>query len=56
MLKKVPKVAVLLSICSDLGRDSVCSKEMHSAFVAFFDLIPRQQEEVEQQQKQQSSF
>ena len=30
MLKKVPKVAVLRSICSDVVRDSVYSNEMHS--------------------------
>ena len=33
MLQKVPKVAVLRSICSDLGRDSVYSNEMHSGHV-----------------------
>ena len=31
MLKKVPKVAVLPPICSDLGRDSLYSNEMHRA-------------------------
>ena len=30
VIKKVPKVAVLWSVCSDLGRDSVYSYEMHS--------------------------
>ena len=30
MLKKVPKVAVLRPICSELGRDFVYSNEMHS--------------------------
>ena len=35
MLKKVPKVADLRSLCSDLGRDSVYSNEMHSGIVTF---------------------
>ena len=30
MLKKVPKNAVLPSICPDLGRDFLCSNEMPS--------------------------
>ena len=30
-LKKVLKVAVLQSLCSDIGPDSVYSKEIHSA-------------------------
>ena len=34
MLKKVPKVAVLRPICSDLGRDSLYSNEMHRGVVA----------------------
>ena len=31
MLKKVAQVAVLRSVFSDLGRDSVYNNEMHSA-------------------------
>ena len=33
ILKKVPKVVVLRSICFDLERDSVYSNKMHSAFL-----------------------
>ena len=42
MVKKVPKVAVLRSICSDLGQDSVYSNEMHSGISRFLSVsIPK---------------
>ena len=35
MLKKVPKVAVLQSICSDLERDSVCTVPHNGALCVY---------------------